>query len=166
MLKLLKLKNSAVLPWVGSLWWASWSLSWKPLQLIEDTWKGQKKQLQGTPIERVNFSKHSMIPSPSFLFSRTRYLSDWNPRIAHVFTTGFLFTSLPVKQLTQTFCHLLSLIMVLSRHLTFINNVRQKSIVFSSQIPHRFQWFPSPLLGRQMRDLGSGAFNILLLMGW
>lgn len=110
------------------------------------------------------YLKHSVVSSLSFLFSRTRYLSDSNPQIAHFFTTGFLFTSIPVKQLAEMFCHLLSLIMVLSGHLTFINNVRQKSIVFSSQIPHGFQWCPSPLLGRQIRDLGSDALNDLLLM--
>lgn len=166
MLKLLKLKNSCAS--VGRF--IMMSLLIPELKTFTADWRyveEEKKNNYKAPlIERVNFLKPSMIPSPSFLFSRTRYLSDWNPRIAHVFTTGFLFTSLPVKQLTQTFCHLLSLIMVLSRHLTFINNVRQKSIVFSSQIPHRFQWFPSPLLGRQIRDLGSGALNILLLMGW
>lgn len=125
----------------------------------------EKKAITRHPCwKELIYLKHSVISSLSFLFSRTRYLSDPNPQIARFFTTGFLSTSLLLKQLTQMFCHLLSLIMVLSGHLTFINNVRQKSIVFSSQIPHRFQWCPSPLLGRQIRDMGSDALNGLLLM--
>lgn len=167
MLKLLKLKNCASKDrfiMTASLLHAELKTFTADARYMGNKRKKKKTITRHSCWKELIYLKHSVISSFSFLFSRTRYLSDPSPQIAHFFTTGFLFTSLLLKQLTQIFCRLLSLIMVLSRHLTFINNVRQKSIVFSSQIPHRFQWCPSPLLGRQIRDLGSDALNGHLLM--